>query len=138
MLQKKIDASMALEPNSDRLASWLKPPVQAHLTGYAFHVTNPKEVLLGAKPKLEEKGPYVYKAETIKDTEGMKWSDDNTELKYRPRRVYSYVSELSGDGLDPDKDMVTVPNIPLWTGLSRVSGKLIKLETTFNITFHFT
>ena len=94
--------------------------LQAHLTGYAWHIQNPDEVLKGAKPKLEERGPYVYKAVYIKDTEGMIWSDDATDLTYRPRRFYTYVPELSGEGLDPYKDMVTVPNIPLWTGLSKV------------------
>ena len=75
----------------------------------------------GAKPKLEERGPYVYKAVYIKDTEGMIWSDDSTDLTYRPRRFYTYVPELSGEGLDPYRDIVTVPNIPLWTGLSKVN-----------------
>ena len=76
----------------------------------------------GEKPKLEERGPYVYKAVYIKDTEepGLIWSDDNTDITYRPRRFYTYDPELSGEGLDPYNDMVTVPNIPLWTGLSKV------------------
>ena len=113
LLEQKVEDSMAIAPDSDRLHSWLVPPVQAHLTGYAFHIQNPDEVLKGAKPKLEERGPYVYKAVYIKDTEGMIWSDDATDLTYRPRRFYTYVPELSGEGLDPYKDMVTVPNIPL-------------------------
>ena len=74
----------------------------------------------GAKPKLEERGPYVYKDMHIKDSEGMIWSDDSTDLTYRPRGFYTYVPELSGEGLDPYRDIVTVPNIPLWTGLSKV------------------
>ena len=84
----------------------------------------------GAKPKLEERGPYVYKAVYIKDTEGMIWSDDSTDLTYRPRRFYTYVPELSGEGLDPYRDVVTVPNIPLWTGLSKVLSleKSLKYE----------
>jgi len=120
LLEQKVEDSMAIEPNSDRLRSWLMPPVQAHLTGYAWHIQNPDEVLKGAKPKLEERGPYVYKAVYVKDTEGMIWSDDSTDLTYRPRRFYTYDPELSGEGLDPYKDFVTVPNIPLWTGLSKI------------------
>ena len=95
--------------------------LQAHFSGYAFHITNPYEVLRGAKPKLEERGPYVYKADTIKDSEGMTWSEDSTDLTYRPRRFYTYQPDLSGEGLDPDKDVITVPNIPLWTALSSVN-----------------
>merc|ERR1712013_643258 len=67
MLEKKILATMALSPGSDRLQSWLVPPVQAHLTGYAFHVVNPEEVQQGGKPFLQEVGPFVYKAVNVKD-----------------------------------------------------------------------
>ena len=47
MLKKKIEASMALVDGSDRYESWLRPPVQPHLTAYAFHVTNPEAVKAG-------------------------------------------------------------------------------------------
>ena len=61
MLEKKILASMALTPGSDRLKSWLQPPVQPYMEAYAFDVTNPEEVLQGKKPKLREVGPFVYR-----------------------------------------------------------------------------
>merc|ERR1712179_892989 len=66
-MSEKILQSMALSPGSKRLASWLVPPVQAHLSGYGFSVTNPEEVMRGEKPILKE-GPFVYKAVTIKDS----------------------------------------------------------------------
>ena len=123
-LEAKILDSMALTEGSSRTESWLRPPVQPHLTGYAFHITNPDAVLQGKKPILEEKGPYVYKAVTVKDSDdNMVWADDESELTYRPRKVYTYDPELSGPGLDPDNDFVTVPNIPLWTGLNSLRGK---------------
>ena len=56
---------------------------KAHFSGYAFHISNPDDVLRGAKPKLEERGPYVYAADTVKDSEGMIWSGDSTDLTYR-------------------------------------------------------
>ena len=75
-----------------RLSSWLDPPVQAHLTAYGFHVVNPNSVVEGRKPILEEVGPFVYKAVTIKDsvnlTDGnvnLKYNDDGETLTYRPR-----------------------------------------------------
>jgi len=52
---------MALKPGTDRTQSWLTPPVQPHLTAYAFHLTNPESFLAGKKPILEERGPFVYK-----------------------------------------------------------------------------
>ena len=40
---------------------------------------------------------------------------------FSPRKVYKYVPELSGEGLDPYNDWVTVPNIPFWTGLHKAA-----------------
>ena len=59
--RRQILASMALTPGSDRLASWLQPPVQPYMEAYAFHIKNPDEVLEGKKPHVEEVGPFVYR-----------------------------------------------------------------------------
>ena len=71
--------------------------MQAHLTAYGFHVVNPNSVVEGRKPILEEVGPFVYKAVTIKDsvnlTDGnvnLKYNDDGETLTYRPRLVSNY------------------------------------------------
>ena len=46
---------------------------------------------MGAKPVLEEKGPYVYKSVTIKDSDNnMEWHGEDGTLTYRPRKIYSY------------------------------------------------
>lgn len=124
VLEAKILQSMALVDGTDRYASWLRPPVQPHLSGYAFHVTNPDEVLRGAKPIVVEKGPYVYRSTTVKDSDqNVVFNDEEGTLKYRMRKFYQYVPELSGAGLDPEKDTITVPNIPFWTGMNKLKGK---------------
>ncbi len=124
IIERKVLESMALTPGSDRTESWLRPPVQPHLYGYAFHVTNPDAILRGNKPIVEERGPYVYKSVTVKDSDdNMVWNDDDGTLTYRPRKFYTYEPSLSGEGLDPKKDMIMVPNIPLWTGLNKIKDK---------------
>lgn len=123
-LKTAIQQSMALAEGSDRLESWLHPPVTPHLTGYAFHITNPEAVLQGKKPILEERGPYVYKSVNIRDADGnLQFHDEDHTITYRLRKLYSYEPSLSGPGLDPAKDYITVPNIPLWTGLNSLKGK---------------
>ena len=95
VLEGAILRTMALQPGSDRLQTWLNPPVQPHLTGYGFHVTNPEAVMRGKKPVLKEIGPFVYKAVTVKDSidkdtgkENLEYNDDGETLTYRPRLVY--------------------------------------------------
>ena len=92
LLEGAILKTMALHPGSDRLHTWLNPPVQAHLTGYGFHVTNPEAVMQGKKPILKEIGPFTYKAITVKDSvdkdtgkENLEYNEDGETLTYRPR-----------------------------------------------------
>ena len=39
---------------------WHKPPAHVNFSIYVFDVTNPDDVIKGAAPKLQEKGPYVW------------------------------------------------------------------------------
>jgi len=125
VLRNAILNTMALHEGSDRLNSWLDPPVQAHLTAYGFHVVNPNSVVEGRKPILEEVGPFVYKAVTIKDsvnlTDGninLKYNDDGETLTYRPRKFY-FLDRSASVG-DPDTTFITVPNIPFFTGMHKI------------------
>ena len=100
LLEGAILKTMALHPGSDRLHTWLNPPVQAHLTGYGFHVTNPEAVMQGKKPIVKEVGPFTYKAVTVKDSvdkdtgkENLEYNEDGETLTYRPRlSLFSYQS----------------------------------------------
>lgn len=59
----------------------------------------------------------MYKSTTIKDSDdNVVFDDEKGTLTYRPRRVYAFEPSLTGPGLDPFKDFITVPNIPFWTG----------------------
>jgi len=119
LLEEAILKSMALTPGSSRLKSWLEPPVEAYMEAYAWNIKNPEEILNAKKPILEEKGPYVYKSVTVKDSDNnMEWHDSDGTLTYRPRKVYTYDPEKSCEGCDPDKDILTLPNIPYWTGMN--------------------
>jgi len=124
-LDKKILASMALAPESSRLASWLVPPVQAHLEGYGFHLQNPEAVMRGEKPIVKEIGPFVYKAVTIKDSvnksngeSNLVYGEDGKTLTYRPRKFY-FLDRSKSVG-DPDTTFLTVPNVPLLTAFDKI------------------
>ena len=70
---------------------------------------------------MQEVGPFVYKSTTLKDSDdNVKFWDDFT-LTYRPRKVYTLVREKSIG--NPDEMMITVPNIPFWTGVHKGQKK---------------
>jgi len=124
-LDKKILESMALKPDSGRLASWLVPPVQAHLEGYGFDLQNPEAVMRGEKPIVKEIGPFIYKAVTVKDSvnisngeSNLKYGEDGKTLTFRPRKFY-FLDRANSVG-DPDTTFLTVPNIPLLTAFDKI------------------
>ena len=127
-----------------RLSSWLKPPVETHLTAYGFNVTNPEEVMQGGKPKLEEVGPFVYRAVTVKDSVdlgsgrvNLQYDEGGETLTYRPRyssladltrvttvssvypRKFYFLDREASVG-DPEKTFITAPNIPLLTVANKI------------------
>lgn len=58
---------------------------------------NPEEVMVGKKPVLEEVGPFIYKAVTVKDSVdldtghvNLKYDENGDTLTYKARFV-SYI-----------------------------------------------
>jgi hypothetical protein len=92
---------MALKEGSQMSSFWLSPPVQSQLSGYAFHVTNHEEVQMGAKPVLEEIGPFVYTSVIVKNSKNtetgntnFEYNNDGETLTYRPRYQTKSQSKL--------------------------------------------
>ena len=49
----------------------------------------------GSKPIVEEKGPYVYKSITVKDSDdNMQWHDSDGTLTYRYQLLISTISRM--------------------------------------------
>lgn len=125
VLKEAILNTLALHPASDTLHKWLRPPVEPTFVVHAFHVTNPVAVILGQKPKLQEIGPFTYQAVTVKDSvdqhtgkENLEYNDDGETLTYRQRNIFFFdPSQSIGD---PDTTFITVPNIPLFTGMAKI------------------
>ena len=53
---------VVLKPGSFSFKNWRNPPTPVYLQVRFFHVVNPDEIVKnGAKPQVEEKGPYTYR-----------------------------------------------------------------------------
>lgn len=93
--------------------SWRNQSTPIYLHVYLFHVKNPKQVLTGAKPELEERGPYTYREWDEKQILG--WSEDYQHLQYRVHKTYEFDREKSvGD----QTDVITSLNVPLAVSMS--------------------
>lgn len=118
-----IQKELELKPKSDIYEKWRKPPVTPIMNVYFFNLTNPREFLQGAKPKLREVGPYTYK-ETWEKV-NLAFHPNNT-VSYEPTKKFRFSRELSaGD----ESDIIFTLNIPLMSAVNQLKwgGKFSRL-----------
>ena len=71
--------------------SVLPEPMVASM--YLWEVKNPEDFSQGAKPVLEERGPYVFTEQHYKTN--ITWNDNNGTVTYKQIRKWNFVPELS-------------------------------------------
>lgn len=71
-----------------------------------FDLQNPEEVIAGGKPKVVERGPYVYNEYYQKID--IEWSDNGNIVTYNIYRYYVYNQAMSGPGTS-EFDNITLP-----------------------------
>ena len=115
-IQKKIDDQMVLKAGSKVCTAWLAPggkdSVPMYAKFYLFDVKNYLEVHDGAKPVVEQKGPYSYR--TYKKKENVTWFDGNSTVAYNEKAWYVFDPATScGTCQDPKRDYIHSPNMPM-------------------------
>lgn len=112
--------SKTLNPNKGK--EWLvgidlNPPVESRFSIYFFNLTNPDQFLNGAKPILNEVGPYVYR-ETWSRSD-VDWVTDDT-LEYTSKKAYKFnLQESQGNRL---RDQITTINVPFITAVDQAKN----------------
>ncbi|KAM3939936.1 scavenger receptor class B member 1 isoform 2-T2 [Leptodactylus fuscus] len=106
IMKQQVEKNVRIDPKSGfAYEMWRDLPVPFFMSIHVFEVMNPKEVLSGEKPRLEERGPYVYRERKQK-----------TNITFHENGTVSFV-ELRTFQFDPDRstghedDYLLVPNI---------------------------
>ncbi|XP_033932977.2 scavenger receptor class B member 1-like, partial [Pseudochaenichthys georgianus] len=61
IIEDQVVKNTVIDPkNSMSYNMWKDVPVPFFMSVYFFNVLNPQEVLIGEKPMVEQKGPFVY------------------------------------------------------------------------------
>nr|QZH55096.1 sensory neuron membrane protein 3 [Achelura yunnanensis] len=81
-------------------------PFALNFTVRIFNITNSDEVMQGGKPRLQELGPYIYKAYKTRRIEEI---DDDT-ITFRG--LDEFIFDPVGSYPNTEEDMITVVNVP--------------------------
>lgn len=61
LIEFVFEQAMVLRRDSIPLELWKRPPIGIPIAFYFFTLENPKQFVRGAKPRVRQVGPYVYK-----------------------------------------------------------------------------
>lgn len=106
IIDDQIVKNTVIDPdNAMTYTMWKDVPVPFFMSVYFFNVLNPKEVLKGEKPMVEQRGPYVYRKRVQKDNITF---HPNYTVSYREYRQYYFEPSMS---VGNESDIVTIPNM---------------------------
>ncbi|KAJ3662460.1 hypothetical protein Zmor_006808 [Zophobas morio] len=111
-----------LDEGTEQYDRFLDLPFPLTFKVYLFNVENPDEILKGtAKPKLSEKGPYIYKQYRHKKI--LEIDEDEDTISYTQMETFEFDAESSAP-LTED-DMITVLNPPLMSVYHLAEGFML-------------
>lgn len=103
-----LNKKLPIENNTEVFKLWSNIPLPIYQKFYFFNLTNPVEfVNNGAKPKLQEVGPYCYSSSWVKTK--IAWNPNGT-VSYREVKTFHFVRNMS---VGSEKDIITTINAPL-------------------------
>lgn len=97
---------MVLRRGSQKYEAWVDTPVPVYYRVNVFNLTNPDQFMAGARPRVQERGPYVY---LMKESKEEIEFHKNGSVTYRTRPLYFYQPHLS---VGAEEDMIVTVNIP--------------------------
>ncbi|XP_040203294.1 scavenger receptor class B member 1 isoform X1 [Rana temporaria] len=106
IVKQQVEKNVRIDPSSGfAYEMWRDLPVPFFMSIYIFEVVNSKEVLLGEKPRVEERGPYVYRERKQKTNITF---NDNATVSFVETRILHFEPDMSAGS---EEDFIVFPNI---------------------------
>ncbi|ROT78711.1 putative scavenger receptor class B member 1 isoform X2 [Penaeus vannamei] len=97
---------MVLKQGSQKYEAWVDTPVPVYYKVFVFNLTNPEQFMAGGRPRVQERGPYVY---LLKESKEEVKFHKNGSVTYRTRPLYFFQRDMSAGSED---DVIISVNIP--------------------------
>nr|APG32553.1 sensory neuron membrane protein [Conogethes punctiferalis] len=127
IVSKQIQKNVQLDNSSVMFEKWRKLPMPLIFKVFVFNVTNAEDVNAGARPKLQELGPYVYKEYRERTVLGY---GDNDTIKYMLKKTFVFDQEASG--AFREDDVLTVINFSYMAAILTVQDMMPSLAGVVN------
>lgn len=108
IVDSMIETQMVLTNDSKSFAPWQEPTatIPVYMQFIMFNLTNGEEVKTGAKPVVEEVGPFSYREDRVRMN--LTWSADNKQLTYYEVITYTFDPATSGEGVTEDTEITMI------------------------------
>ncbi|KFP75999.1 Platelet glycoprotein 4, partial [Acanthisitta chloris] len=106
LIGKAIEKQAVISNGTIAYDNWLVPGSSVYREFWLFHVINPTEVLEGARPKLEQRGPYTYRVRYL-PKENVTENGDGT-ISYMLPNVALFEPDMS---VGTENDTITCVNL---------------------------
>lgn len=107
VVDQRFQSALTVSPDSEIYQDWIKPPVPIYMKFYLFNVTNPAEIIAGGRPKLQERGPYVFRMTAPKTN--VTFHSNHTVSYYNKYTIF-FEENMSKGRLN---DSLCLLNVPL-------------------------
>ncbi|XP_053709141.1 lysosome membrane protein 2c [Synchiropus splendidus] len=114
LVQSVVKKQVVLENGTMAFDAWESPPAPIYMQFYFFNLTNPTEVLSGARPAVVEIGPYTYRE--YRPMEDIDFLDNGTKVAAVNNKTYIFQPNMSRG---PESDLIRTVNIPAVTLMER-------------------
>lgn len=128
LFHHEVDTSLPLKNGSASYKNWLSPPAPIYFQIYFLDVVNQDEVINnGAKPVLEQKGPYTYRERRQKVD--IHYTDNDT-ISYREKKWFTFDPSLS---VGTEADNFTTVNLPMLTIVNLLKNEYAFLKDLIEV-----
>ncbi|GFO09155.1 scavenger receptor class b, member 2 [Plakobranchus ocellatus] len=129
MIHKQVKENIPLKRGSESFKHWQKTTTPIYFQIFVFDMTNPKEVLKGQKPVVNQKGPYTYRER--REKKDIKFYDNGT-VSYREDQWFEFDREMS---VGPEEDTFTNVNILMVTIMNLLRNEFMILKMALDVMF---
>ncbi|KAM6423538.1 scavenger receptor class B member 1 isoform 2-T2 [Liasis olivaceus] len=128
LLRQQVAKNMRIDPSSSMFNIWRDLPLPFFLSFYVFDVMNPEDILLGAKPIVSQRGPYVYREHRQKKNITFHSNHTVSFLNYRS---FFFQPDLSNGS---ESDYIVMPNILVLGAAVMLENMPFPVKITFSTT----